>query len=157
MDREHDEPDVTIRNLRQDDLARLIEIDRLITGRSRSTWFEGKLKRALGDSDIQISLGAEIDGTLVGAMLAALHYGEFGLPEPVAVLDTVLVGRGFTGKGIASALFEQLVKNLSALRIERLRTQVAWDDHELVAFFAKKGFSPLPRLVLEVELSGSKT
>ncbi len=72
-------------------------------------------------------------------MLAAVHYGEFGLPEPLAVLDTVLVDRDFAGRGIARAMYEQLVRNLQALRIERLRTEVAWDDHELVAFFGRMG------------------
>ncbi len=48
---------------------------------------------------------------------------------------------------------EQLVRNLQALRIERLRTEVAWDDHELVAFFGRMGLVPVPRLVLEADLS----
>ena len=153
MDGEHDEPDVLIRNLTLDDLGALVRIDRQITGRSRQAWYEGKLQRALAGSDVRISLGAEKDGMLVGAMLGSLHYGEFGLPEPQAVLDTVLVERAFGGQGIATALFDQLVKNLRALRIERLRTEVAWDDHELVAFFKKKGFTPVPRLVLEADLA----
>jgi ribosomal protein S18 acetylase RimI-like enzyme len=153
MDGEHTEPDVVIRNLTLADLAALVRIDRQITGRSRQTWYEGKLKRALLASDVQISLGAERDGMLVGAMLGSLHYGEFGQPEPLAALDTVLVDRAFSGQGIATALMEQLVKNLRALRIERLRTEVAWDDHELVAFFSRKGFAPVPRLVLEVDVA----
>ena len=153
MDGEHERDDIIIRNLRADDLARLVHIDEQITGRTRHLWYEGKLKRALQQSDVQISLGVEVDGTLVGAMLAELHYGEFGLPEPVAVLDTVLVERPFAGRGIASAMFAQLVENLRALRIERLRTHVNWDDHELVAFFGRQGFVPLPRLVLETNLT----
>jgi ribosomal protein S18 acetylase RimI-like enzyme len=153
MDGEHDESDVVIRNLTLADLAALVRIDRQITGRSRQAWYEGKLKRAILASDVQISLGAEREGMLVGAMLGSLHYGEFGQPEPLAVLDTVLVDREFGRQGVASALMEQLVKNLRALRIERLRTEVAWDDHELVAFFKRKGFAPVPRLVLEADLA----
>lgn len=155
MEGEHErgDPDVVVRSLTRADLAALVRIDRQITGRSREVWYEGKLERALAASDVRISLGAEQEGMLVGAMLGSLHYGEFGLPEPLAVLDTVLVDRAFSGRGIATALFEQLVKNLRALRIERLRTEVAWDDHELVAFFKKKGFAPIPRLVLEADLA----
>jgi ribosomal protein S18 acetylase RimI-like enzyme len=151
MDGERD--DLVIRSLTLDDCQRLVRIDEQITGRSRKAWFEGKLKRALRDSDVQVSLGATRDGLLVGAMLASLHYGEFGLPEPTAVLDTVLVDRSFSRQGIASALFDQLVKNLQGLRIERLRTEVAWNDHELVVFFSRKGFNPVPRIVLEAELA----
>lgn len=144
--------DIIARSLTLEDLPALVRIDEHITGRTRRQWFEGKLERALSESDIQISLGAEMDGMLVGAMLGSMHYGEFGQPEPIAVLDTVLVDREFSGRGIASVLLEQFTKNLHALRIERIRTEVSWDDEELVSFFRKKGFVPLPRLVLEVEV-----
>lgn len=149
-----DDPGVVIRNLRPDDCSRLVAIDEQITGRSRRVWYEGKLKRALEESDVRVSLGAESKGMLVGAMLAAVHFGEFGLTEPVAVLDTVLVDPTFERQGVARALFGQLMLNLRGLRIERLRTEVAWDNHELVSFFAKMGFRPVPRMVLETDVQG---
>jgi ribosomal protein S18 acetylase RimI-like enzyme len=148
-----DREDLVVRTLRDDDLPRLVKMDEQITGRARKAWYEGKLKRALQDTDVQISLGAEADGILVGAMMGSLHYGEFGLPEPVAVLDTVLVDRGFSRRGIGTEILEQLMKNLRGLRIERVRTEVSWEDQELIAFFARKGFRPVPRLVLELDLS----
>ena len=144
---------VLVRSLRRDDLARLVRMDQAITGRNRSTWYEGKLQRAMTESDVKISLGAEVDGTLVGAVLGSLHYGEFGLPEPIAVLDTILVDPSQARHGVGTALLDQLVKNLSALGIERLRTEVAWDEHDLNRFLASRGFSPAPRLVLELDLS----
>ena len=140
---------VTVRTLAPGDVARLVRMDEQITGRNRKTWYEGKIRRALEDSDLRISLGAELDGTLVGAVLGSLQYGEFGVPEGVAVLDTILVDPGLRGRGIATAIFEQLVKNLEALGIERMRTEVSWDEHELSAFLGHEGFVPAPRLVLE--------
>jgi len=152
MDGEHEDRDLVVRHLSPEDLSRLVAMDQRITGRTRRSWYEGKLKRALQESDIRLSLGAETDGLLVGAMLCSVHYGEFGTLEPTAILDTVLVDREFSGRGVASAMFEQLTKNLGALRIERLRTEAAWDEHELLAFFRRQGFRPIPRLVLEVGL-----
>lgn len=140
---------LTVRTIRADDLDRLVRMDEAITGRNRRTWYEGKIRRALADSDLKISLGAELDGTLVGAILGSLQYGEFGIPDSVAVLDTVLLDRGFRGRGIAAEMLDQLVKNLQALGIDRVRTEVAWDERELSGFLAKNGFSPAPRLVLE--------
>jgi ribosomal protein S18 acetylase RimI-like enzyme len=141
-----------VRSLRQEDAPRLVRMDQAITGRNRSAWYEGKLKRALTESDLNISLGAEVDGCLVGAVLGSLHYGEFGLPQPIAVLDTILVDPGHGRHGIGTALLDQLVKNLEALGIERLRTEVAWNDRELVGFLGKNGFGPGGRLVLERDL-----
>ncbi len=39
------------------------------------------------------------------------------------------------------------------LRIERVRTEVAWNDHEFAAFFDSMGFEPAARLILEAEIS----
>lgn len=141
-----------IRTLDWQDVARLVRMDERSTGRNRRTWYEGKLKRALEESDLKISLGAEMDGILVGAVLGALHFGEFGLPEPVAVLDTILVDHDFRGRGVATAMLDQLVKNLEALGIEQVRTEVAWNDRDLVGFLGKNGFGPARRLVLERSL-----
>ncbi len=143
----------TIRTLRAADCARLVTMDHAIGGRKRQAWYEGKLKRALNETDVRISLGAELDDMLVGALLGSVHYGEFGQPEPLAILDTVLVDRQFARRGIARALLDQLLFNLAGLRIERLRTEVAWTDQELIGFFARSGFAPVPRLVLELAVS----
>ena len=149
MDGQHSGNGLSIRALRHDDAARLVRMDERVSGRSRKAWYEGKLKRALDESDLKISLGAEEDGCLVGAVLGTLLYGEFGMPEPVAVLDTILVDRDFRGRGIATAILESLLENLEALGIERVRTEIAWNDRELAGFLGKNGFAPVPRLVLE--------
>ena len=145
---------VIIRALRGEDVGRLVRMDEQITGRNRRAWYQGAVERALAGSDLKISLGAEVDETLVGAVLGSLQYGEFGVPEPVAVLDTILVDRGFQGRGIATEILIQLMKNLQALGIERLRTEVAWNEHELAGFLDKNGFAPAARLVLERSLTG---
>jgi GNAT superfamily N-acetyltransferase len=150
MDGERD--GVIVRSLVAADAPRLVRMDQAITGRNRTAWYEGTLRRALEDSDIRISLGAERDGVLVGAVLGSLHYGEFGLPEPIAVLDTILVDPAFAAQGVGTALFDQLVRNLRSLGIGSLRTEVAWDEHELNRFLGRRGFAPAPRLVLELHL-----
>jgi len=150
MDGERD--GLIVRTLTAADAPRLVRIDQALTGRNRTEWYEGKLKRALVESDIRISLGAERDGVLAGAVLGALHYGEFGIPEPIAVLDTVLVDPAVRGHGVGTALFDQLARNLRALGIRRLRTEVGWDEHELNRFLGQRGFAPAPRLVLELAL-----
>jgi GNAT superfamily N-acetyltransferase len=149
--------DLIIRTLRRDDTARLVRLDQEISGRARQTWYERKVDRALKDTDVMISLGADVDGLLVGALLGSVHFGEFGLPEPIAVLDTMLVDRKFRGTGIGAAMLDQLLKNLRGLRISRLRTEVGWNELELIGFFEKAGFVPVPRLILELDVAASET
>lgn len=145
--------DLIIRALRKEDTPRLVKMDKEISGRSRQTWYEQKVERALRGTDVMVSLGAEADGFLVGALLGSVHYGEFGQPEPIAILDTLLVDRSYPRKGIGTALVDQLLKNLRGLRITRLRTEVRWDEFDLLAFFKRVGFEPVPRIVLELDLA----
>jgi predicted N-acetyltransferase YhbS len=148
MDLENDE--FAIRTLNMEDCPRLVRMDRDVSGRNRQAWYEGKLRRAVEETDIRVSLGAELDGLLVGALMGQVHYGEFGQPEPVAILDTVLVDISFSRRGVATAMLEQLLQNLKGLRITRLRTEVEWNEIDLITFFGKAGFVPVPRLVLEL-------
>lgn len=123
-------------------------MDQAWSGRDRTEYLRGKLFRALG-SDISVSLGAEVDDSLVGALLGSVQYGEYGVAEPIAVLDTVLVDPTQTRHGVAKAMLAQLMRNLAGLRIERVRTDVSWNEQALIGFFAAAGFTPAPRLVLE--------
>lgn len=138
-----------VRLLTARDVDRIATIDESITGLRRLKFFEGRVQRALRDSDLRISLGVDCEGVLVGAVLGTLQYGEYGVAEPIAVLDTILVAPPFAGRGVARALIEQLVKNLGAVGVRRLRTEVAWDQHDLLGFLGRSGFAPVPRLVLE--------
>lgn len=151
MDSERPDSDssIRIRILTAADERRLAHIDQHLTGRSRLEWYRRRLGRALAESDVNVSLGAEIDGTLVGALLCTVQYGEFGVAEPVAVLDTVIVDPGYHKQGVGAALLEQLEKNLAGLRVERIRTEVDWTEMALLAFLAHAGFAPAARLVLE--------
>jgi predicted N-acetyltransferase YhbS len=141
-----------LRALKPSDGPRLVRMDERITGRNRSVWYERKLKRALEESDLNVSIGAEKDGVLVGAMLGSVQYGEFGVAEPVAVLETILVDERHQGRGIGTAMLEQFVRNLSGLGVERIRTEVGWSE-ALGVFLGLHGFDLAPRLVLERSLA----
>jgi GNAT superfamily N-acetyltransferase len=139
-----------IRALAEDDLAAVVRLDQRLTGRHRQGWYESRLRRALRDTGVNLSLCSEVDGRLVGVLLAEVHYGEFGLAEPVAVLDTVLVDPAMARRGLGRRLLDQLLLNLGALRVDRLRTEVSWAEQPMIQFLAACGFQPAPRLVLEM-------
>jgi predicted N-acetyltransferase YhbS len=143
--------DLSIRTLSLEDLPRLVAMDYASTGRHRDAWYREALDRSQGGS-IAMSLGAEHDGILVGALLGAVRYGEFGQPEPVAEVDTMIVDPNFKSQGVGRGLMNALVDNLRALRVERLRTQVDWTEQDLLGFFGRYGFAPTPRLVLEYKV-----
>jgi len=144
--------DVLIRNLSPADHEALVRIDARIVGRRREEFFRVKLRQAAADTGVVVSLVGEIDGHVVGFVLARVYYGEFGIAEPVAVLDVFGVHPDFRGRHVGAALVDQLRTNLIGLGISRLQTEVAWDSPDLLTFFQHEGFLPAPRLCLDLNL-----
>ncbi|HXV64133.1 MAG TPA: GNAT family N-acetyltransferase [Vicinamibacteria bacterium] len=143
---------VVVRRLLPEDLEAVIRVDEKATGRRREEYFKLKLRQALSDTGVQISLGAEIDGNFAGYLLARVYYGEFGSLEPAAVLDTLGVHPDFRRRGVGTALIDQLRTNLLGLGIRTLETEVSWKDTDLLAFFSREGFVPAGRLCLDLDL-----
>ena len=153
---EEEQRGIVVRNLRPKDLEAVIALDAKIIGRRRDEYFKLKLKQALSDTGVMISLAVEVETAFAGYLLARVYYGEFGTMEPVAVLDTMGIHPDFQRRGAGSALIDQLRTNLLGLGIPRLQTQVSWNDPALIAFFNREGFEPAPRCCLDLDLEKTR-
>ena len=147
------EDTVLVRGLRPEDLDPVIALDARNAGRRRDEYFKLKLQQNLSETGIKVSLAAERDGCFCGFLLARVYYGEFGTPEPVAVLDTLGVHPDFQGHGVGAALVRQLRTNLVGLGVTRLQTEVSWDDQGLLHFFQSQHFRPAERFCLDLDLT----
>jgi len=143
---------ITVRELRPEDLDRLVKIDSHATGMERRGYYQKRLETALEESGIRVSLAAEVDGTLVGFVIGRVYHGEYGRTESFATIDSIGVSPRVRHRGVGHALLTQLRRNLGALRVERVQTEVEWDDWELLRFLQHVGFRPAPRLALEMPL-----
>ena len=144
---------IPVRSMNANDLTALVEIDRRITGGERVKYFERKLADALTDSDVRVSLVAELDGVPVGFVMARVDLGEFGRVDTTAVLDTIGVHPDYQNRGVGRALISQLLTNLCTLRVENVRTEVDWNDRELLAYLDRCGFRPSQQLCFDRRLS----
>ena len=140
---------IPVRTMIEGDLRALIAIDRRITGRDRSAYFERKLAEALHESDVRVSLVAERYGGPVGFIMARVDFGEFGRIEPTTVMDTIGVDPDYQAQGIGRALISQILINLMTLRVEHIRTEIDWRDRELLGFLDHCGFRPSQQLCFE--------
>jgi ribosomal protein S18 acetylase RimI-like enzyme len=138
-----------VRSLQEGDLRALVAIDRRITGRDRAAYFHRKLTEALTDSGVRVSLVAELDGVAVGFIMARVDFGEFGQVETTAVIDTIGVDPDYRNRGVGRALVSQLLVNLGTLRVERVRTEVGWQDRDLLGYLDHSGFRPSQRLCFD--------
>jgi ribosomal protein S18 acetylase RimI-like enzyme len=137
---------IPVRSLRVEDLPAIIGIDRRITGRDRSAYYQRKLAEVLNETGVRVSLVAEQDERPVGFMMARVDFGEFGMTEPAAVIDTIGIDPAYRHRNIGSALMSQLLANLATLRVDHVRTEVAWDSFGLLSFLERRGFKPSQRL-----------
>ncbi|MCR4316842.1 MAG: GNAT family N-acetyltransferase [Planctomycetes bacterium] len=143
---------VTVRSLDRADIGDLVKIDAEILGRSRTKYFEVKVDLCLKDTGLNISLVAETDGMVAGFLLGRVYYGEFGLPEPTAIIDTIAVRPSMKGRKVGGALIRQLSMNMHSLGIEKIQTNVEWRSFDLLGFLGSQGFEPTPTLCLEKKL-----
>lgn len=135
-----------VRAMRPEDLPQILRIDREITGRNRESYMAAKLREAMDDAAIRVSLSARLDGAIVGYLMARADLGDFGRAQPVAVLDTIGVDPAYGHHGVGHALVSQLFANLGALHVDRVETVVASDDLPLLGFLYSTGFRPSQRL-----------
>ena len=143
---------IPVRSMTEGDLRALVAIDRRITGRDRAAYFQRKLAEALTESDVRVSLVAELDSVPVGFIMARVDLGEFGRVETTAVIDTIGVDPDYRNRGVGRALVSQLLANLGTLRVEKVRTEVDWQDHDLLAYLDRSGFLPSQRLCFDQPL-----
>jgi ribosomal protein S18 acetylase RimI-like enzyme len=139
---------VPVRSMRASDLDAIIRIDRKLTGADRGAYYQRKLEEVMAESGVRISLVAEVDGLPAGFVMARVDYGEFGRTDPAAVIDAIGVGPEHGRAGVGRALLSQLLANLAMLGVERVRTEIAWDNFSLLRFLNRCGFQPTQRLVL---------
>ena len=144
---------IPVRSMAAGDLRALVAIDCRITGHERVEYFERKLADALTESDVCVSLVAELDGVPVGFIMARVDLGEFGRVETTAVMDTIGVNPDYQNRGVGRALVSQLLVNLGTLRVEKVRTEVDWNDRGLLAYLDRCGFRPSQQLCFDQSLS----
>ena len=149
------ETTIVVRTVNEHDLEAIVDIDAASSKRRRPQYFRSIFDRTKS-SPMQVSLVAEIDGRIVGFLLASVYYGEYGIAEPTASIDAIGVRPDVRRQRVGHELMEQLRSNLSAIGVTTFRTEVSWDRMELVAFLASEGFSPAPRLCLELKLNQAR-
>ncbi len=140
---------IPVRSMTAGDLRALVAIDCRITGHERTLYFQRKLAEALTDSDVCVSLVAELDDVPVGFIMARVDFGEFGRVETTAVMVTIGVDPDYQKMGVGRALISQLLVNLGTLRVEKIRTEVDWRDRELLAYLDRCGFRPSQQLCFD--------
>ncbi len=143
---------VLVRSMKEEDLAAIIRIDTKTTGNDRAAYYTRKQQEVLHQSGVRVSLIAELEGFVVGFIMARVDFGEFGRTSAEAVMDSLAVDPGYQGHGVGQALMTRLMANLAVLQVDNVRTEVDWNDMGLIAYLDSAGFVPAQTLVLSRKL-----
>jgi len=142
-----------MRVMKPSDLDAIVGIDEQTSRQNRREYYERKLAVLLDKTHtINSSLVAEIDGKVAGFVMGDIYFGEFGIPETSATIDTLGVDPAKQNHGIASDLMEQFIMNMKAAGVNKIYTLVNWDDFALERFFSRHKFVPSKRINLELTL-----
>lgn len=142
-----------MRVMKRDDLDAVVAIDEMVSKQERRQYYERKLESVTSNPyNINTSLVAEADGKVVGFVMGDVYFGEYGIPETSATIDTIGVHPGFQNRGVAHDLMDQFLTNMKAVGVRRIYTLVNWDDFSLERFFASHKFQPSKRVNLELQL-----
>jgi ribosomal protein S18 acetylase RimI-like enzyme len=144
---------VTVRMIRKNDLEAVVAIDKLITGQERREYYQRKLAMALdNEHNVNASVVAEVGGKVVGFMMGDVLFGEYGIADASANIDTIGVHPDFQKHGVASDLMDQFLMNMKAANVKKIYTLVNWNDFALEGFFSRHKFQPSKRISLELQL-----
>jgi len=144
---------LTIRNLRRVDLEAVVRIDSLATGYPRNRYFDRKFSRIFGeDAQLLISLAAEFEDRVIGYIMGEANTGEYGIPDPVASIDTIGIDPEYQRLGIGRILLDDYCALAAKAGIELMTTLVSRDDPELIEFFRSQDFKPAGMVALDRRL-----
>ncbi len=147
--------DTQIRPLIPADLDRLVELDRAHAGQSRRGFFAKRFAAIARHPGDFVTLGAEVDGRLIGFLIARMLAGEFGQDAALASLDALAVQPDDIGHGVGAQLLAALAEEAGGRGATEIRTQVDWRQPQLAGFFAAAGFQLAPEIVLERDTGGA--
>ncbi len=142
-----------MRVLKKGDLEGIVAIDTRITNQNRREYYARKIDTITDpERSINTSIVAELDGKVVGFIMGDVYFGEFGIPETSATIDTLGVDPSIQNKGLASELLDQFMMNMKAAGVNKVYTLVNWDDFALEKFFSRHKFVPSKRINLEFQM-----
>jgi ribosomal protein S18 acetylase RimI-like enzyme len=143
--------EVTIRPMRLTDLEVVVELDAHAFGSARPAYFERRLT-VLDAADAEtraIFLVAVYRDQVIGFVMGTLAYGEFGLTQVTAILDSIAVHHHYQHQGIGQQLTEAFIKQSAHQGASAVYTLVNWDNWTLLKVFHALGFTLASTIPLE--------
>lgn len=140
-----------IREAATGDVGAIIEIDAGNSGVGKPEFWREAFAGYREHRDSRFFLVAERGRAVDGFIIGEIRAWEFGSP-PCGWVFVIGVRRGERQGGIGSKLMAALCRRFQQAGISKIRTMVAKQNHELLAFFRSQGMMAGPYQQLETDL-----
>ena len=127
-----------IRPMTENDWASIIKVDKSITGRDRTLSWPQKASSHLRTYHPSLSFVAEVEGNVVGFIMAAIRGAEYALPL-AGWIDSVGVDPEYHRKGIGRKLIETCIEECHLNGI-KARLMIRKSDELLKKYLCSIGF-----------------
>ena len=143
--------EVSIRPMRQADLTVVVELDAHAFGSARPAYFERRLTLLdAADADTRVIFQVAVyRDQVIGFVMGTLAYGEFGLTQVTAILDSIAVHPHYQHQGVGQQLTETFIKQSAHRGASAVYTLVNWDNWTLLKVFHALGFTLASTIPLE--------
>jgi len=125
--------EVQIRNMVQDDIDAVFQIDKKIGVQDRAFTYADMIDGFIG-GEIGMSFVAELSEQVIGFVLASIMYVPDQVTE-ICMIQVVGVDPDYRNRGIARKLVAALVENCRSAGIKLIRVMVDQHDNQLQGLF----------------------
>lgn len=143
-------PTVRIRQMEEEDLEGVLEIERATRGGHRAATYAPVPDSCIG-GEVDNSVVAEEDGQVVGFVLGRIVRSPLELRD-VAWIELIGVLPGFHRRGIGTKMVEAWTERCRKKGIKKVHIMVNWRDWWLLAFFESLDFARGELVDLQREL-----
>lgn len=130
---------VNIRQIKEEDIADVQEIDNRITGKNRALTYTTTPYSYVG-GDMTISVVAEVGGQVVGFLFGRVTDSQQG-PQDTALMQVMGVDPQYQRNGIGTALVQGFLTQCQKKGVKSVHTFVSWQDWWMLSFLNSLGFN----------------
>jgi len=137
---------IKIREIKEEDLEAILELDRKLVGKQRSVTYENPIGTYLG-GDFSLSFVAVDKKKIVGFVM-----GQLEGPGKKGWIQTLAVDPDYRRSKIGARLVEALLARYNSKGIDTVQMAASWRDAGMLSFLNSLGFTRSDMVQLEKAL-----
>lgn len=138
------QPQVDIRDLREEDIDAVLAIDQKVTGSDRAITYATSPSSDIA-GEVDVSVVAEVSGNVVGFLLGQLADSRYELADR-AWLQLIGIDPDYQRLGIGSRMMQAFLERCRRKKVQSVRIMISGNDWWMLSFVGSLGFTRAERV-----------